>query len=175
MAVFPPETLVLMEPFSVGDKAVYPVHGVAEVVAVEDRNIGGRATSVYILKILETGLKIMVPTANAEAVGLRVVICSREVEEVFDILRSREAPRDTQTWNRRHREYMDKIKTGSVFEIAEVLRDLFRLRESKELSFGERRMMEMAKNLLVRELAIARRSPEKETASDVDSALTGPV
>ena len=164
-----------MEQFTVGDKAVYPVHGVAEVVAVESRSIGGRATAVYILKIIETGMKIMVPTANAEAVGLREVISSREVNEVFDILRSREVARDTQTWNRRHREYMDKIKTGSVFEIAEVLRDLVRLRESKELSFGERRMMEMAKNLLIRELAIARRSTEKETAVEVDKALTGPV
>ncbi len=163
-----------MEQFTVGDKAVYPVHGVAEVVAVESRSIGGRATSVYILKIIETGLKIMVPTANAEAVGLREVISAREVSEVFDILRSREVARDTQTWNRRHREYMDKIKTGSVFEIAEVLRDLVRLRESKDLSFGERRMMEMAKNLLIRELTIARRSNEKETAVEVDKALNGP-
>jgi CarD family transcriptional regulator len=166
---------LLSEQFTVGDKAVYPVHGVAEVVAVEDRNIGGRATAVYILKILETGLKIMVPTANAEAVGLREVVSTREVGEVFDILRSREVARDTQTWNRRHREYMDKIKTGSVFEIAEVLRDLVRLRESKDLSFGERRMMEMAKNLLVRELAIAKRSSEKDTSVEVDAALTGPV
>ena len=164
-----------MEQFTVGDKAVYPVHGVAEVVAVESRSIGGHATAVYILKIIETGLKIMVPTANAEAVGLREVISAREVTEVFDILRSREVARDTQTWNRRHREYMDKIKTGSVFEIAEVLRDLVRLRESKELSFGERRMMEMAKNLLIRELTVARRSTEKETSVEVDKALTGPV
>jgi len=161
-----------MEQFTVGDKAVYPVHGVAEVVAVENRNIGGRATAVYILKIMETGLKIMVPTANAEAVGLREIISTREVNEVFDILRSREAPRDTQTWNRRHREYMDKIKTGSVFEIAEVLRDLCRLRENKDLSFGERRMMEMAKNLLVRELAIAKRSTENDVAAEVDRVLS---
>ena len=118
----------MKQQFSIGDKAVYPVHGVAEVVALEQRDIGGHKTPVYILKILDTGMKIMVPKANAGTVGLRDLITPKQVKEVMSILKSRDIPRDTQTWNRRYREYMEKIKTGSVFEIAEVLRDLCVLR-----------------------------------------------
>jgi CarD family transcriptional regulator len=155
--------------FAVGDKAVYPVHGVTEVVALEQRDIGGNKTSVYILKVLDTGLKIMVPTTNAGSVGLRDLITSKQVKEVYAILRSRDVPRDTQTWNRRYREYMEKIKTGSVFEIAEVMRDLAVLRASKELSFGERRMLETARGLLVKELALAKGVPEDKVAGEIDA------
>lgn len=159
----------MKETFTVGEKAVYPVHGVAEVVALEERDIGGRQTNVYILKILDTGLKIMVPTTNAGAVGLRELISAKQVKEVYSILKSRDIPRDTQTWNRRYREYMEKIKTGSVFEIAEVLRDLCVLRQSKELSFGERKMLETARGLVVKELAIAKNVPEVKIGQEIDA------
>jgi CarD family transcriptional regulator len=162
----------LRQQFQIGDKAVYPVHGVAEVVALEKRDIGGQATSVYILKILETGLKIMVPVTNAGTVGLRELISKKQVAEVFAILKSRDVPRDTQTWNRRYREYMEKIKTGSVFEIAEVMRDLCVLRGSKDLSFGERRMLEQARALLIRELALAKGVAEDKVAAEVDALFS---
>ena len=155
--------------FSVGDKAVYPVHGVAEVVGLEDRDIGGNYTAVYILKILDTGMKIMIPTANAGSVGLRELISSKQVKEVFEILKSRDVPRDTQTWNRRYREYMEKIKTGSVFEIAEVMRDLAVLRHTKDLSFGERKMLETARGLLIKELAIAKGVTEDKISAEIDA------
>jgi CarD family transcriptional regulator len=159
----------LKQQFAIGDKAVYPVHGVAEVVAMEKRDIGGAQTSVYILKILDTGLKIMVPTANAGAVGLRELIGQKQVKEVYAILKSRDVPRDTQTWNRRYREYMEKIKTGSIFEIAEVLRDLCVLRATKDLSFGERRMLENARTLLVKEIAVAKGMAEPKVAEEIDA------
>jgi CarD family transcriptional regulator len=162
----------LKQQFSVGDKAVYPVHGVAEVVALEQRDIGGSQTPVYILKILDTGMKIMVPKANAGSVGLRDLITSKQVKEVLSILRSRDIPRDTQTWNRRYREYMEKIKTGSVFEIAEVLRDLCVLRTSKELSFGERKMLETARSLLTKELALAKGVGEDKIGAEIDAIFT---
>jgi len=162
----------LKQQFQVGDKAVYPVHGVAEVVSLERRDIGGNDTSVYILKILETGLKIMVPTTNAGAVGLRELISSKQVKEVYAILKSRDVPRDTQTWNRRYREYMEKIKTGSVFEIAEVLRDLCVLRGSKDLSFGERRMLDTARNLLVKEIALAKGSSEDKVSAEIEAIFS---
>lgn len=155
--------------FTVGDKAVYPVHGVAEVVGLEDRDIGGNHTAVYILKILDTGMKIMVPTSNAGSVGLRELITSKQVKEVFEILKSRDVPRDTQTWNRRYREYMEKIKTGSVFEIAEVMRDLAVLRHTKDLSFGERKMLETARGLLIKELAIAKGVTEDKISAEIDA------
>ena len=157
----------MKQQFAVGDKAVYPVHGVAEVMALEQRDIGGNKTAVYILKVLDTGLKIMVPTSNAGSVGLRDLITSKQVKEVYSILKSRDIPRDTQTWNRRYREYMDKIKTGSVFEIAEVLRDLYLLRSDKDLSFGERKMLDSARSLLVKEISIAKSVTEAVVEADL--------
>ncbi|MBA3452660.1 MAG: CarD family transcriptional regulator [Deltaproteobacteria bacterium] len=159
----------MKQQFTVGDKAVYPVHGVAEVVALESRDIGGSATNVYILKILDTGMKIMVPTTNAGTVGLRDLITAKQVKEVLLILKCRDIPRDTQTWNRRYREYMEKIKTGSVFEIAEVMRDLSVLRATKDLSFGERKMLDTARGLLIKELAIAKGVGEDKIGAEVDA------
>ena len=159
----------MKQQFSVGDKAVYPVHGVAEVVALEQRDIGGNTTNVYILKIVNTGLKIMVPTMNAGSVGLRDLITSKQVKEVYAILKSRDIPRDTQTWNRRYREYMEKIKTGSVFEIAEVLRDLSVLRATKDLSFGERKMLETARGLMIKELALSKGVTEDKISTEIDA------
>ena len=159
----------MRQQFQIGDKAVYPVHGVAEVVSLEKRDIGGSSTSVYILKILETGLKIMVPVNNAVTVGLRELINGKQVREVYAFLKSRDVPRDTQTWNRRYREYMEKIKTGSVFEIGEVMRDLSVLRMSKDLSFGERRMLDTARSRLIRERALAKGVTEDKVGAEVDA------
>jgi CarD family transcriptional regulator len=145
------------------------MHGVAEVVALEQRDIGGSKTPVYILRILDSGLKIMVPRANANHVGLRDLITSKQVKDVFSILKARDVPRDTQTWNRRHREYLEKIKTGSVFEIAEVMRDLAVLRATKELSFGERKMLDQARGLLIKELALAKGVPEDKLGAEIDA------
>ncbi len=155
--------------FCIGDKAYYPVHGVAEVTGDEKRDIGGHEIPVYVLKIVESGLKIIVPKSNAESVGLRNLIDSEEIVEIFTILRSQEVARDSQTWNRRHREYMEKIKTGSAFEIAEVLRDLCILRKSKDLSFGEKRMLETARALLVKEIAQSKDSPETEVNTEIEN------
>ncbi len=154
--------------FRVGDKAVYPAHGVAEITGIERREISGAEMTFYILRILENGMRIMVPTKNAAAVGLRAVVGKQEVKEVYDILRSKEVSVDGQTWNRRYREYMEKIKTGSVFEIAEVLRDLSLLKFDKDLSFGERKMLDTARNLLVKELAIAKGTKEEKIAKELD-------
>ena len=159
-----------MEPtFRVGDLAVYPAHGVAQIVGIETREISGNKQTFYILKILENGMKIMIPTRNAGAVGLRELIRADEVDEVFEILKSREVAVEGQTWNRRYREYMEKIKTGSVFEIAEVLRDLCVLRTTKELSFGERKMLDTARGLLIKELALAKSVGEDKIGAEIDA------
>ena len=146
--------------FKVGDKAVYPAHGVGEVTAIERKEIGGSAQVFYILKILDNGMRIMVPMLQAQQVGLREIISSEEADEVFDILLEKEISVDTTTWNRRYREYMEKIKTGSVFEVAEVLRDLYLLKMEKDLSFGERKMLDTARNLLIKELSLAKKIEE---------------
>jgi CarD family transcriptional regulator len=111
----------------------------------------------------------MVPTSNVLNVGLRSLVNQDEIEEVYSILQSKEGGSDNQTWNRRHREYMDKIKTGSAFEIAEVLRDLCLLRDKKNLSFGERRMLETARGLLVKEIACAKETTENEVVEEIES------
>ncbi len=155
-------------PFKVGDKAVYPAHGVGEIKSVESRAISGSNQTFYVLQILDSGMKIMVPTGNVNSVGLRELISKQEVEDVYEVMRQRNIRIDNQTWNRRYRDYMDKIKTGSVYEIAEVLRDLSLLKRDKELSFGERKMLDTAKTLLIKELAISEKRTEKEIEGQVD-------
>lgn len=153
--------------FKPGDKAVYPAHGVGEVKSIETREISGNRQTFYILKILDNGMTIMVPTQNVKTVGLREIIDEEQVEDVYEILKERDITVDNQTWNRRYREYMDKIKTGSVYEIAEVLRDLSMLKFEKELSFGERKMLDTARSLLIKELALAQRCSEEEVLKDI--------
>jgi CarD family transcriptional regulator len=154
--------------FKIGDMAVYPAHGVAVVEGIENKEISGSRQSFYILRLLDNGMVIMIPQDNANSVGLREVIPKKEVMEVYKILKQRRAASGGQTWNRRHREYMDKIKTGSVYEIAEVLRDLYWLRIDKELSFGERKVLDTARNLLIKELSIAKRSNENTIEKEIE-------
>ena len=155
--------------FKVGDKAVYPAQGVAEVVDIEDKDIAGTRQRFYVLRILDTDRKIMVPVKNANAVGLRQVISEQEIQEIFDILRERTIAFDNQTWNRRYRGFMDKIKTGSIYDVAEVLRDLYRLKTDKQLSFGERRMLDTARTLIVKEIAIARNQTEEKVKNEIEA------
>jgi CarD family transcriptional regulator len=158
----------LNKEFKIGDVAVYPAHGVGEVQSIEEREIAGNKHKFYILKILDTGMTIMVPTGNVRNVGLREVINESEVDIVYEIMRERDISINEQTWNRRYREYMDKIKTGAIYEIAEVLRDLMLLRYEKELSFGERKMLDTARYLIVKELAIAQEMTEEDVAEEID-------
>jgi CarD family transcriptional regulator len=154
--------------FKVGDKAVYPAQGVAEVVSIEEKDIAGNRQKFYVLRILDTDRKIMVPVNNASNVGLRPPISEQEIREIFEILRERTIAFDNQTWNRRYRGFMDKIKTGSVFDVAEVMRDLYRLKAEKSLSFGERRMLETARSLIVKEIAVARRKTEAKIQAEIE-------
>jgi CarD family transcriptional regulator len=114
-------------------------------------------------------MTIMIPRDNIEAVRLREVIRRIDVSKVIHILKDRDVTVDNQTWNRRYREYMEKINTGSIYEIAEVLRDLHLLKADKELSFGERKIMDTAKNLLVKELAIARDVKESDILKEINT------
>jgi len=156
--------------FKVGDLAVYPTHGVGVIEAIEKKKISDKDHNFYILRILGNGMTIMIPTDNVEQVGLRGVVSGKEVPKVYKILRDKKTQKlDTQTWNRRYREYMERIKTGSVFEVASVLRDLFLLKVGKDLSFGERRMMDIAKTLLVKELSIAQKMSEDHVEKNIES------
>ena len=153
--------------FEIGDLAVYPAHGVGRIEAIESREISGEKQNFFIMKILDNNMIIMIPVDNVESVGLRDVIDVGEVTKVYDIMKKRDIPADNQTWNRRYREYMEKIKTGSVYEVAEVLRDLYLLKVDKDLSFGERKMLDTARSLLLRELSIAKETDETAIMSDI--------
>ena len=159
--------------FKVGDKAVHPAHGVGEITSIEKREIAGNKKAFYILKILDSGMTVMVPTDGVERLGLRQVISKREAKKVLEILKKDEVAVTSQPWNRRYREYTDMLKSGSPFEGAKVLRDLFRLKSDKELSFGERRLLDQARSLLVTELALARRCKEQRVAQEIEGILTG--
>jgi len=156
--------------FKKGDVAVYPAHGVGVIEAIEKKTISGKEQKFYIMKIMGNGMTIMVPIDNVKQVGLRGIISDKEVTKVYNILKTKKnASIDSQTWNRRYREYMDRIKTGSVYEVASVLRDLFLLKVGKDLSFGERRMMDIAKTLLVKELSIVQKMPEEHVEKKIES------
>jgi CarD family transcriptional regulator len=158
--------------FKVGDKAVYPAQGVAEVVSIEEKDIAGSRQQFYVLRLLDTDRKIMVPVSNARNVGLRPPISETEVREIFAILKERAIAFDNQTWNRRYRGFMDKIKTGSVFDVAEVMRDLYRLKTEKPLSYGEKRMLDTARALIVKEVAVSRRKTEEQITAQIEKIFT---
>jgi CarD family transcriptional regulator len=153
--------------FKVGESAVYPAHGIAVIKRIDERDVGGKKKRFYVLQVLENQMTIMVPTDNAEAVGLRSIISDKDVSQVYTILKMRDVKIDQTTWNRRYRDYMEKIKTGSIYEISEVLRDLFLLRHSKDLSFGERKMLDQAKALIVKEISIAKRTQESVVEQEI--------
>ena len=154
--------------FKIGDMAVYPAHGVGIIEKIETQEISGCQQDFYVMRILDNDMLIMIPTNNVGNVGLRDIIGQREVVELYSILEERDVVLDSQTWNRRYREYMDKIKSGSVFEVAEVYRDLLILKLEKELSFGERKMLDTARGLLVKEISLAKKIEEEKVEEDLD-------
>lgn len=158
--------------FSVGDLAVYPAHGVGIIERIENQEISGCEQDFYVMRILDNNMLIMIPTRNVNNVGLREIIDKTELPRLYSILEKRDVALDNQTWNRRYREYMDKIKTGSVFEVAEVYRDLLMLRVEKELSFGEKKMLETARALLIKEISLAKEIGESQVEKDLDGMFS---
>jgi len=153
--------------FKLGDKAVHPKHGVGEITAVDERELGGTRAIFYVLKILDNGMKVMVPANAAAAGGLRSIMSSKEADAVLDTMRAREVAVDVQPWSRRFRAYTEMVQSGSPHEVAKVLRDMHRLKFDKDLSFGERHLLDRAKSLLMKELAFAKRVPEEKLAEEV--------
>ena len=155
--------------FKVGDLAVYPAHGVGRINSIEAKIVNGETHDFYMMKIIENDMTIMIPTWNVEQVGLRDIIDEKEVPKVYEVMKQRHEPSgETQTWNRRYREYMDKIKTGSLYDVAEVFRDLSLLKLTKDLSFGERKLFDTAQLLLVMELSTARNTDEQTIISEIE-------
>jgi CarD family transcriptional regulator len=145
--------------FEVGDRAVYPAHGVGRITGIEEVSFDDFSQTFFVIEI----------PGNGESIGMRRVMPEEQVEKVYEILEDRDVPPDNQTWNRRYREYMNRIKTGDPLEVAKVLRDLALLRKDKTLSFGERKMFDQASSLLIQELAVAKDSDEDTIQAEIEA------
>lgn len=155
--------------FSVGDFVVHPSHGLGRVAAIEEKSFGGTKSVVYVLNIVGSELKVMVPMTTASMVGLRPVMSPEEADGIFEVLSSPGTAVASQTWNRRFRAYTEMLGSGQPIEIAKVLRDMHRLKFDKELSFGERRLLDQALSLLVEEMALAQESSRDEVTARIEA------
>ncbi len=160
-----------MSEYNIGDKAVYPGHGVGEIEAIETKKINDMELSFYIMKIINSGLKIMVPVDNIKSTGMRDLIGEKEIESVFAILKERDIKIENITWNKRFKDYNDRLKSGSIYEVATVLRDLVVLGKTKDLSFGEKRMYEMAVSLISQEISFVKKQDQSEVISELEQIL----
>jgi CarD family transcriptional regulator len=156
--------------FKLGEKVVYPNHGVGFIEQISHSYVNGKSERFYMLKITSSGLKVMVPQSNAESVGLRPVIRSTQAGEVLSFL---EKGRSTShhDWKHRFKENSDRMRTGSLMEVAAVLKGLVALSRTKPLSFREKKMLERAKYLLVSELATVRNTSEQSVEGNIVRAL----
>jgi CarD family transcriptional regulator len=156
--------------FSVGDLLIYPTQGLAEVQGIEKKSVGGTAVDFYILRIVAKSLAIMVPTANEQKIGLRKVVDIEQIDKVLDVLSCYSDVHYSQ-WHHRFTDNSEKLKSGSIVSTAEVLRDLYILKSRKNLAIKESRMMDNAMQLLVTEIAAARKTSEKDAGQTVRDAL----
>ena len=154
--------------FKIQSLAVYPAHGVGIIEGIETFEILGSSQDVYVMRILENNMIIRIPTKNVKNVGLREIIDEENVPQIYRILATPKQINDSQTWNRRYRDYMEKIKAGSIYDIAEVYRDLAIINNEKDLSFGERKMLDTARSLIIKELSLAKKVEESVIEQEID-------
>ncbi|MEZ4484489.1 MAG: CarD family transcriptional regulator [Syntrophotaleaceae bacterium] len=156
--------------FKVGDMAVYPTQGVGVIEAIESKEFVGEKHDFYVLRILDSDMTIMIPVNNTDSVGMRTLIDKERVARIYDVFNDKsEEGQAIASWSRRQRGYNEKIKSGDLFEVAEVLRDLYQIKEAKELSYGEKKVLELARKLLVKELALAAGTEEDQVVERVES------
>jgi len=158
--------------FAVGDKVVYPHHGAAIIEGKEKRVFDGQKTDYFVLRITYGDLKVSIPVDKADEIGLREVINDEEVEEVFAVLRKKEARMPT-NWSRRFKNHVEKLKSGDIYQVAEVVRNLSIREADKGLSAGEKRMLARARQILVSELTFALNVDEETAESRLDDVLAG--
>lgn len=155
--------------FNVGDKIVYPMHGAGVIDAIEEKDILGEKQAYYILK-MPGEVKVMVPTKKAEEIGVREIIDKNSAEKVFSVLESNETEM-SMNWNKRYRDNMDKMKSGDIYEVADVVRNLSFKQKEKGLSTGEKKMLNNAKQILVSELVLAEHASKEEIEQIVDNKI----
>ena len=155
--------------FNVGDKIVYPMHGAGTIDSIEEKDILGEKQSYYILR-MPGGVKVMIPTAKAEEVGVRNIIDKSSADKVISVLEQNETDMD-KNWNKRYRDNMDKMKSGDIYEIADVVRNLSFKQKEKGLSTGEKKMLNNAKQILVSELVLAEHASQEEVEEIVETKI----
>ena len=156
--------------FKVGDTVVYPHHGAALIEAIEIKTIGGREREYLVLKVAQGDLTVKVPAENAEVVGVRDVVGQEGLDKVFQVLRAPHTEEPT-NWSRRYKANLEKLASGDVNKVAEVVRDLWRREQDRGLSAGEKRMLTKARQILVGELALAEATDDGNAESRLDEAL----
>ncbi len=156
--------------FSVGDKIVYPMHGAGVIESIEEREILGQKQDYYVMKMPVGDMKVMIPTHNVEGIGIREVIESCDVDKVYEILQD-QSINVTNNWNKRYRENMTKIKSGNIYEVADVVRILMLRDREKGLSTGERKMLNSARQILVSELVLAEDTNQTEIETVINDFL----
>lgn len=158
--------------FNVGDKVVYPMHGAGIIEAIEKKEVLDRIEQYYIMRMPIGELRVMIPMSSGGELGLREVIDEEGVQKVFEVLKA-ETTSMSQNWNRRYRANMEKIKTGDIFEVAEVVRNLSARDREKGLSTGERKMLENARQILMSELVLAQDATEEQVEEQLSRLLNG--
>ena len=156
--------------FSIGDKIVYPMHGAGTIEGIEKRELSGDICEYYVLLIPQNGIRIMIPCNRASDIGVRLIIKKSEVDGVNETLKG-ESTEMAKIWNRRYRDNMEKLKTGQINYVAEVVRDLMRVDNEKRLSTGERKMLSNAKQILISELTLACGKGEAELSLLIEKAV----
>jgi CarD family transcriptional regulator len=157
--------------FKVGDKIVYPMHGVGEIDSIEKKVILGKKNEYYMITIISNGMKVMIPVNNAKDIGIRGIIPKKDIKKVIAIL-STEAEAIEEDWKLRYQNNIDKVKSGSIYEVAEVARDLFKRGNEKELSIMERKLYENDYQLITYEVAMSKNIPIDEAGNIVSEALS---
>jgi CarD family transcriptional regulator len=157
--------------FVVGDPVVSPAHGLGEVVAIEQRDVGGANREFYVIVVRDTGIRMVVPVETAQTAGLRRPIDRKTATALLDVFKERRPAVTGIPWSRRHRHYQQLLHSGSASEVAKVMRDLLRLRSRKELSFGERKLLDSARRMLVKEVALACGDTEAKVERRFEKAI----
>ncbi|MBI5488912.1 MAG: CarD family transcriptional regulator [Deltaproteobacteria bacterium] len=157
--------------FGIGDPVVSPAHGLGEVVAIEERESCGQKRSFYVIVVRDTGIRMVVPIETAATAGLRRPIDRKAATALMDVFKERRPAVTGIPWSRRHRHYQQLLHSGSAAEVAKVFRDLLRLRSRKELSFGERKLLDAARRMLVKEVALACGDTEAKVERRFEKAI----
>lgn len=156
--------------FGIGDKIVYPMHGAGVIESIEEREILGEKRRYYVLRMPIGDMKVLIPITNVRDIGLRRVIDEEGVSRVLNILQERDSPM-SMNWNRRYRNNLEKIKSGNIYELAEVVRSLSVRDKEKGLSTGEKKMLDNARQILISELVLARNSKEDSIKNLLEECL----